>query len=207
MAATLDASFEVCRVIEPGSCMESLSEVMMKEVASLTTNDFLIISSGSNDISRNDSRLAFGNIVNYLKNVEHTNVILVSAPLRYDTVHFSHINNSIKLFNSKLSKLSKMFGYVSINEMVESRLLYTRQGSHLNRLGKEILSNQLGTLIFSLLERVKPKPIILKWHDKETQMDILPTTKPLLTQLPTRQLPIRNRKYQYLEMMIFLWNL
>jgi bacterioferritin-associated ferredoxin len=75
MAATLDVSFEVCGVIEPGSCTESLSEVMKKEVASLTTNDFLIISSGSNDIGRNDSRLAFRNIVNYLKNVEHTNVI------------------------------------------------------------------------------------------------------------------------------------
>jgi bacterioferritin-associated ferredoxin len=65
MAGTLDASFEVCGVVVPGSCTESLSEVMKKEVASLTTNDFLIISSGS-IISRNDLRLAFRNTVNIL---------------------------------------------------------------------------------------------------------------------------------------------
>jgi hypothetical protein len=165
MSASLDTPLEVCGVIKPGSGTESISGSMKEEVYNLTTNDFLIISSGSND-SRNDSRLALRNIVNYSKNVKHTNVILIGAPFRYDTSDCSHLNNSIKLFNNKLSKLAKIFSHVTISEMVNNRLLYTRQGSHLNVFGKEILSNQLVSHICSLLVRVNVKPIILEWYDK-----------------------------------------
>jgi hypothetical protein len=108
MSASLDARFEVRGVIKPGSCTESISGTMKEEVDNLTINDFLILSSRSNDISRNDSRLAFRNIVNYIKNVKHTNVILIGTPFRYDTLDCSHLNNSVKLFNSKLGKLAKI---------------------------------------------------------------------------------------------------
>jgi hypothetical protein len=96
MTASLDARFEVCDVIKPGSCTESVSETRKEEVGNPTTNDFIIISSGSNDISRNDTRLAFRNIANYIKNVKHTNVILICAPFRYDTINLPHLNNIIK---------------------------------------------------------------------------------------------------------------
>jgi hypothetical protein len=59
-----------------------------------------------------------------------------------------------------------MFGHVSIKEMANNRLLYTRHGSHLNGLDKEILSNQLVSHIFSQLERANVKPIPLEWHNK-----------------------------------------
>jgi hypothetical protein len=78
--------------------------------------------------------------------------------------------------------------------MADNRLLYTRQCSHLNVLGKEILSNQLGTHIFLLLERVKAKPITLKWHDEEIQQDVPSKTKYLLAQMPTQLIPKCNRK-------------
>lgn len=42
MAATLDARFEVCGVVKPGSCTESLSEIMKKEVAK-PNNKLLLI--------------------------------------------------------------------------------------------------------------------------------------------------------------------
>jgi hypothetical protein len=89
--------------------------------------------------------------------------------------------------NSKLNKLAKIFGYVSTKELINNRLLYTRQGSHLNGLGKEILSNQLVSHILSRLERANAKPITLEWHDKEIQMDVLLKTKRLPAQLSTRQ--------------------
>jgi hypothetical protein len=82
MIASLDIRFEVCGVINPGSSTESLNEIMKEEVCNLTANYFLVISSGSNDISRNDSRVAFRNMVNYIENVKHTNVILVCVPFR-----------------------------------------------------------------------------------------------------------------------------
>jgi hypothetical protein len=127
----------VWRVIKPGCGTESISRSVKEELDNLTTNNFLIISTVSNDISGDDSRLAFKNIVNYSKIVKHTNVILIGAPFRYDTSDCSHLNNSINLFNNKLSKLAKTFSHVTISEMVNNRLLCTRQGSHLNVFGNE----------------------------------------------------------------------
>jgi hypothetical protein len=48
--------------------------------------------------------------------------------------------------------------------------------------------------IFSLLERVTVKPIILEWHDKEIQTDVPLEIKPSSAKLPTRQISTRNRK-------------
>jgi hypothetical protein len=115
------------------------------------------------NINKEDMRIAFRNIINYVKNISHTNVILIGVPYRFDNPGCSQLNNSIKLFNNKLSKLSKIFNHVTISKLISNRLLYNKHGSHLNSLGKEILSNQLVSQIFLLLERVKVKPIILEW--------------------------------------------
>jgi hypothetical protein len=58
--------------VKPGSGTGSLMETAKDEVGNLTKNDFLIMCSGANDIDRNDSRIAFNNITNFIKNVNHT---------------------------------------------------------------------------------------------------------------------------------------
>ena len=173
MIASLDARFDVCGVVKPGSVTGSLMEMAKGEVGSLTMNDFLIICSGANDIDRNDSRNAFKNITSFIKNVNHTNIILISAPYRHDIMDYSHVNNLIKSFNSKLFKLAKTFSHVSIMEIVNNRFLFTKHGLHLNESGKELLSNQLVLHIFSILEEVSSKPIILGWYDKNLQVNVL----------------------------------
>jgi hypothetical protein len=79
MSASMDACFEVCGVIKPGSCTDSIRRTS-DEVDKLTKNDFLVLSSGANDISKKDTRIAFRNIINYIKNISHTNVILIGVP-------------------------------------------------------------------------------------------------------------------------------
>jgi hypothetical protein len=76
---------------------------------------------------------------------------------------YSHVNNLIKSFNSKIFKLAKTFSHVSIIEIVNNRLLFTKHGLHPNEAGKELLSNQLVLHIFSILEEVSIQPIILGW--------------------------------------------
>jgi hypothetical protein len=134
MSASMDARFEVCGVVKPGCCTDSISGTVSDEVNRLTKNDFLVLSSGANDISKNDTRIAFRNIVNYIKNTSHTNVILMGVPPRYDAPGCSQLNNSIKLFNNKLDKLTKIFCHVTMSERISNRLLYTKHGSHLNTL-------------------------------------------------------------------------
>jgi len=56
MIASLDARFDVCDVVKPGSVTGKLIETVKGDVGKLTMNDFLIICSGTNDIDRNVSR-------------------------------------------------------------------------------------------------------------------------------------------------------
>jgi hypothetical protein len=54
MIASLDTRFDVYGVVIPGFDTGLLSVTMKKEVSNLTTHDFLVIISGTNDIVRND---------------------------------------------------------------------------------------------------------------------------------------------------------
>ena len=170
----------------------SLEQMAKGVVGKLTMNDFVIICSGTNDIDRNYSRNAFKNITTFIKNVNHTNMILISVPYRYDLTDYSHVNSTMKSLNSKLLKLAKIFSHVSIIEILNNRLLFTKHGLHLNESGKELLSNQLVLHIFSILEEVIFNPITLEWYDKNPQVNASSITRsshtlnPISCQLPTK---------------------
>jgi hypothetical protein len=176
-------------------------------------NDFLIICSGTNDIDRHYSRNAFKNITNFIKNVNHTNIILISVPYRYVVMYYSHVNSTIKSFNSKLLKLAKIFSHVSIIEIVNNRLLFTKHGLHLNECGKELLSNHLVLHIFSILEEVIVNLVTLGWYDKNPQVNASSITRPSLTltpvncQLPSEEAPKRTKKLPVTRKDYFLWGI
>ena len=88
-------SFDVCGAVKPGLNTESLMETAKGEVWKLSMNDFLIICSGMNDMERNHSINAFNNITNFIRSVNHTNIILISVPYRHDVTNYSHVNNKI----------------------------------------------------------------------------------------------------------------
>ena len=75
------------------------------EIASLTKKkDAVVLCGGANDVSKNNSKTAQKHIRNYIKTNNHTNIILVSAPYRYDLMKSSCVNSEIKLFNRELMK-------------------------------------------------------------------------------------------------------
>jgi predicted phosphodiesterase len=122
MIASLDTHFNVCGIVKPGSNTESLIETAKVEVGKFSMNDFLIICSGMNDTDTNPSRNAFKNITDFIKSVNHTNIIMISVPYRHDVLDYSHVNNKIKALNSKLLKLAKIFNHVNITEPANNRL-------------------------------------------------------------------------------------
>jgi hypothetical protein len=160
--APLDTRFDVCGVVKPGSNTESLMETAKGEVGKLTMNNFLIFCSGTNDMERNHSRNAFNNITNFIKSANHTNIILISVPYRHDVTKCSDANSKIKILNRKILKLTKMFSHVNLIEPANNRLLFAKHWLHLNKSGKELLSNQLVLHIFSVLEEVNVYSIILR---------------------------------------------
>jgi hypothetical protein len=96
MIASLDARFDVCGVVKPGLATGTLMEMAKADLEKRTMNDFLIVCSGINDIDRNYSSNAFKNITNFIRSVNHTNIILICVPYRHDMTDYSHVNNMIK---------------------------------------------------------------------------------------------------------------
>jgi len=215
MIASLDPRFSVCGIVKPGSNTGSLIQTAKGEVENLTMNDFLIICSGTNDTDTNPSSNAFKNITDFIRSVNHTNVTLISVPYRHDIPDYSHVNNEIKTFNSKLLKLAKIFNHVNIIEPDNSRLLFTRHGLHLNELGKELLSNQLVLNIFSVLREVKVSvnPITLGWYDKNPHVNVPSMDRPSHTPTPINlqklleQAPKRTKKLPVTRKDDFLWEI
>jgi hypothetical protein len=213
MIASLDTRFDVCGVVKPGLATGTLMEMAKGDLEKLKMKDFLIVCSGTNDIDRNYSSNAFKNITNFIRSVNHTNVILIWVPYRHDMTNYSHVNNTIKSFNSKLLKHAKIFSHVCIIEIVNNRLLFTKHGLHLNESGKELLSHQLALHIFSLLEEVSVKPITLGWYDKNLQANVSSIASPshaptsINSQLSTEQAPKCIKKLPVTRKDDFLWEI
>jgi RNase H-fold protein (predicted Holliday junction resolvase) len=58
-------------------------------------------------LQKNNSTTALRHVRNFIKSNNHTNIILVSAPHRYDLMQSSCVNNEIRSFNRKLMKSVK----------------------------------------------------------------------------------------------------
>jgi hypothetical protein len=117
MIASLDDRFDVQGVVKLGSTTGTLMEMAKGDVDQLTLNDFLIVCSGTNDTDRNYPSTAFNNITNLIKSVNYTNIIVICVPYRHDLENYSYVKNKIRLLNSKLYKLAKIFKHISILEV------------------------------------------------------------------------------------------
>jgi hypothetical protein len=132
MKTFLNEQFEIFGIVKPGSDFMSLMNSAKCDIQKLTKDDILIICSGTSELERNDSRNVFNVISKFVKSVNHTNIIVLSVPLRYDLRDSSCVNNEIKSFNRKLFKFTKIFSQVRVLEIDNSRLFFTKHGLHLN---------------------------------------------------------------------------
>jgi len=91
---------------------------------SLSKSDVLIFCGGANNVGKNNSSKAVQHIMNFIKNNNHANIILVTVPPRYDLMQSSCVNSEIKLFNRKLKKMVKVYQHMSVIKMDNNRKLF-----------------------------------------------------------------------------------
>jgi hypothetical protein len=83
-------------------------EQATKDVDNLLAKDFIILSCGSNDIGRVKLSMVLNDLINFIKTVTYTNVILLTVPYRHDRKGPNIIlNDEIRNYNRKLLKLKK----------------------------------------------------------------------------------------------------
>jgi hypothetical protein len=63
------------------------------------------------------------------------------------------VNNEIKAFNRKLSKLMKPYKHVVIVTADTDRKFFTRHGLHLNNLGKENIASKVSMVVTNIFQK------------------------------------------------------
>lgn len=70
----------------------------------------VVVSEGTKDAGRNETRYGFNHTQAFVMKNSHTNVVLMSVPHRYDLDMNSCVNKQVKAFNRKLRKQMNILG-------------------------------------------------------------------------------------------------
>jgi hypothetical protein len=128
----LNNDFEVLGFANPGAGMKHIKDTSRVKVQQLIKKDVVMLRVSYNDIARSNSTVCMKQLLEFVINANHTNVILISAPHRYDLMSNSCVNIEVEKFNRKLCKRMERFRRVEMIEVVNERNLYTKHGQHLN---------------------------------------------------------------------------
>jgi len=103
----MGSNFDIYGVVKPGSHSSQLLETAKQEIKKLSSDDIIVICSGTNDLTTNKSTLAFQNISKLVTSNNHTHIILINIPHRYDTLNTNTTNYTIGKFNKKTGETYK----------------------------------------------------------------------------------------------------
>lgn len=169
----LNNDFDLKGFVKPGADITTLTSSITMDTKHLTLKDILVFWGGANDVSKNKSQDGLKSLTKLVEQFNYTNITLMGVPNRHDLPDWSCVNNEIATFNTKLKKLMKPYNHVMILETDHDRKFYTRQGMHMNNLGKERTATGVAeeaTKILMTQERI----INLQWEntkDKNTGED------------------------------------
>ena len=198
----LNNNYDLYGVVKPGSGTSELSESAKKVANQLTHNDVIVICSGSNDYDQNDFSRTFLNIKDYVMHNNHTNIVVMNVPFRYDLPNSSAVNEKISFFNKKLQKLTKVYLHTSFLGIMNNRELFTNHGLHRNKLGKKLVNLQLASLLLTTLNQKTSNPISLGWHEKCVEAN---QPEGINQRNTCNRNSTRNRKMPVTRSMDFLW--
>jgi hypothetical protein len=92
VSESLGEKYEVYGMIKPGAGTAELVAQALVKYGSLSKEDVIVIQAGSNDVFRNNAKLALSLIVKFCE-LTNTNIILLDIPHRYDLQRTSCVNN------------------------------------------------------------------------------------------------------------------
>ena len=142
----LSNNYGLYSVVKPGSSTSELKETAKEEVSQLSHDDLIVICSDSSDYKMNKFSSTFKN---FIKTNNHTNIILINVPFRYDLLNSTSVNSSISTLNKRLKTLVKVFSQISFLKTDNNRNLFT-----------------IASLLHLTFKHKTYDPIILGWHNE-----------------------------------------
>jgi hypothetical protein len=166
----LNTNYSVTSFIKPGASESELVSSQGKELNELGKEDVIVLSVGTNDMKNFNGTKGSGVVVKitkFMQTYNNTNIAIIGIPHRFDLNKESGINLEIQKINTKLKKMTKLFGHVSMIEMESNRDHHTKHGLHFNKAGKEKLARSAANLINQtvLSKKSENLAIILNWKE------------------------------------------
>jgi hypothetical protein len=161
----LGETAKVTGYVSSGSRLETILNRASNEIKVLNKKDTLVIWGGTNDIAINESDKGLTCLFNFVKRCKRTNVVVVSAPKRYNLEETSCVNKEVNHFNRKLHKKLKVFEHAKVIDSVSQRDCFTRHELHLNKFGKEQIAHRIIHKINDSLLVTYTPPIALPWKN------------------------------------------
>jgi len=166
----LGSTFEVIGHVKPGLGIK-ITDSVNQEVSTLMKKNVVVVWDAANDIAKNETNKALSYITNFVNLREHTNVLLVGVPTRFDLSTTSCVNREVNSYNRKLNKQMKQFEHVKLIDSKLQRDYFTKHGMHMKLSGKEIMAQRIAELIKETFSKKKTSTIPLHWKqdiDKRT---------------------------------------
>jgi len=128
----LNTNFVDFSFIKPRTNIKQTVHSQDTEFKCLGKKDIVVVNGGTNDLDNNTEKRksALVHMLQFAQKYMHTNIIMVSVPLRHDLAMNSQINLEIQDLNNKLSRRAKLFSHGDLVEMNFNRRYYTKLGLH-----------------------------------------------------------------------------
>lgn len=158
----LNEKCDVFGVVKPGAGLSEITQSLKNDVLKLTFKDTLVLSGGTINLDRYKYTSALKLITKFVTSNNHTNIILLCVPHRYDLHNHSNVNIEIRKYNRGLFKIAQAYNHIKILEL-HDRGLFTKHGLHFNKLGKVHLVKQIVSTAQSLFDKDLNPPIVMGW--------------------------------------------
>jgi hypothetical protein len=97
----LGTIFAVSSFVKPGAGMSVIADTVEEEIIKLKSDDVVVVWGGSNDILKNNSKEA---LCNFVEKRQKVNIVVMTAPPRYDLIPSSCVNNEVVRCNRQLKR-------------------------------------------------------------------------------------------------------
>ena len=205
--------------IKPGVGMKQIVQTGRNEIEKLNGDDVVVVWGGSNDFSKQNSQEVLRQLSNFVKKCQDVNVIVMSAPQRYDLMPSFCVNSEVVRCNHLLRKRMKLYMNMKILDTDLNRGYFTKHGLHMNSSGKDQLIMKLASVIESVTVNNSGPSIELQWKGNGINIGNMVTNPILQTggvnqvlkdevgEVSKPQLNKRQRKNPALKDHDFLWQI
>jgi hypothetical protein len=168
----LGSSFRTIGYVKQNASLNHITLSVKSELKNLSKSDVVVLCGGTLDVARNDTMKGLSSVSQFVKNNEHTNVIVVDTLHRFDLTTYSRVNKEVIALNRKLKKIIKPYNHNSKLNLNVEREHFTQHGLHTNGSGKDRISGLLASRIMKLVTtRPLGTPLAIPWKVESSEKE------------------------------------